>query len=575
MLGEPQSDLRLQSDDCGMWGQVGCDVDCTEVLLDGASRGDQAMLDVLIRGGWIVDGTGNPSYPGDLAIEGERIAAVGRLPGASAEKVIDARGKLICPGLIDSHSHSDSTILMNPEAQSTIRQGITTEIVGNCGQSPAPLSDQSRDAILRHGLLGESYAGNLRWSSFASFLEVIAQVGTSVNLGWLVGHNTLRQTVGVRGEDVTAEQLAQMQALLREAMGAGALGLSTGLEFAPGRWASAEEVVALAQVVGEFDGMYASHIRNRAKDLQPAMEEFMEIVRRSHTHGQVSHLNVRHNTGAALDAWERAVATLEAARSEGWDVAGDCTPLLDGIGAPAAILPSWLTAGGSRRAAEMLDDRQVRARVRTDCDRYWSFIQRGDWHRLYILGSEKHPEIVGKQFLEIAELWNKEPWDCLLDLLSAAFRQEDHVQYIARLFTEEHVREMVRHPLLNLAVDAATATIDGPPATQFRHPLYYAGMTHYLTFWVREKHALSLEEAIRKMTSMPATRFGLRDRGLLRRGMAADVVVLDYDALDEVSTVEQPLSYCRGVEHVWVNGTPVIADGEHTGARPGSCVRCE
>ena len=526
------------------------------------------MFDVVIRNGWVADGTGNPTYPADVAIRGDRIAATGRVPDVQAARVIDATNKIVCPGFIDSHSHSDSTILVNPTAQSTVRQGVTTEIIGNCGHSPAPLTDLNRESA-RRGLVGASYDGSDTWSSFREYLDVVQRVGISENLAWFVGHNTLRQAVGVVADVVTQEQMRGMERLLREGMEAGALGLSTGLEFEPGRWATTDEIVRLAQVVSEYDGYYASHIRNRAKFLQGAIDEFVDIVQRSGTHGQVSHLNVRYNTGAPADAWERAVETLEEARRAGLDVAADCTPLLDGLGGPAAILPPWLTEGGPEKAAELLDDPAVRARVRTDCDRYWAFIQRGDWDRVYVLASDQHPEIVSKNFCEIAELWAKDAWDCLFDLFVEVFRGEGRVRYIGRVFPEDHVIAQVQHPLFNLAVDAATATIDGPPVTRFPHPLYYAGMIHYLTYWVREKRVLRLEEAIRKMTSMPATRFGLRDRGVIRAGCFADVVVLDWHALDDVSTVEQPLAYCGGVEYVLVNGKPVVDAGEHTGARPG------
>ena len=530
-----------------------------------APSGAESVFDLVIRNGWVADGTGNPTYPADVAVQGERIAAVGTLaPEVQAGRTIDATGKIVCPGFIDAHSHSDSTILLNPEAHSTVRQGVTTEIVGNCGHSLAPLTELNRDAG-RGGLLDAGGESPAAWASFGELLAEVEQLGTSENLVWLAGHNTLRQAVGVVGEQVNEEQIRGMERLLRESMEEGAAGLSTGLEFEPGRWATADEIVRLARVAGEMDGYYASHIRNRAKFLQPAMDEFIEIVRRSGVHGQVSHLNVRYNTGAPEGAWERAVETLERERAAGLDVAADCTPLQDGLGGPASILPSRITEEGPRRAAELLSDPEVRADVRTDCDRYWA--------RVRILGSDRHPEIVGLNLLEVAALWNKDPWDCLFDLFVEVFRGEGRVRYIGRLFTEEHVISVITHPLISLGVDAMTATTDGPPATRFPHPLHYSGMIHYLTYWVREKGVLRLEEAIRKMTSMPATRFGLRDRGLLRPGSVADLVVFDYDALEDGSTLEQPLAYCRGVDTVLVNGVLVVDEGDHTGARPGQNLR--
>jgi N-acyl-D-amino-acid deacylase len=418
-------------------------------------------------------------------------------------------------------------------------------------------------------LLGVGKQAGESWSSYEDYFKVIEQMGISENLAWFVGHNTLRGAVGIVGDKVTQQQMQKMGILLRESMEAGALGLSTGLEFEPGRWATTEEIIQLAKIVGEYDGYYASHIRNRAKYLHSAIDEFMEIVRQSGVHGQVSHLNVRYNTGAPEHAWEDAVKVLEQARASGLDVAADCTPLQDGTGGPAAILPPWVNEKGPDHAADLLSDPDVRKRVRADCDRYWAFIQRGDWHRIRILGSDRHPEIIGKNFDEISELWKKDQWDCLFDLFVESFRGEGRVRYIGRLFTEDHVISNITHPLFNLSVDATTATVDGPPGTLFSHPLHYSGMVHYLTHWVREKNVLRLEEAVRKMTSMPATRFGLKDRGLIRRGAYADVVIFDFDALDNGSTLEKPLQYCRGVNFVIVNGLLVIDTGKHTGARPG------
>ncbi|HEX9016382.1 MAG TPA: amidohydrolase family protein, partial [Chloroflexota bacterium] len=256
------------------------------------------MLDILIRGGWVADGTGNPIYPADVAVQNDRVVEVGRLPGATAARVIDAAGKIVCPGFVDCHSHTDSTILVNPTAESTIRQGVTSEVVGNCGGSPAPLSDESREKVgARQRKNG--YEGPFNWSSFAEYLEVVRGTGTSCNLAWLVGHGTLRTTAGVSGPSAREEQMRVMEDLVREAMDAGVLGMSTGLEFEPGRTAPTSEIVRLAKVVGERHGMYVSHIRNRDSRLQEAVEECLEIAGAGGARCSVSHLNVRHNTGAA------------------------------------------------------------------------------------------------------------------------------------------------------------------------------------------------------------------------------------------------------------------------------------
>jgi N-acyl-D-amino-acid deacylase len=511
-------------------------------------------LDVLIRNGWIADGTGNPIYPADVAIRGDRIVEIGQIPAeVTAARVIDATGKIVCPGFIDVHSHSDRSIHANPTAESTIRQGTTTEIVGNCGGSPAPTVDPA--------------------SGFGDFLDGLEAMGISPNLASFVGHNTVRRAAGVYGAAVTADQVRAMRAMVREAMEAGAIGLSTGLEFDPGRLATTEEIVEVARAAGEYGGYYASHIRNRDAALQEAVEECLEVGRRAGTPVQVSHLNVRHNTGAAEGAWQRAADTVERARRDGLDVMADMTPFREGTGSLRAILPPWFVAEGPERGAEMLADEHVRARLRTECDRYWRFIHRGEWHRVRVMASDAYPEVNGKTFAEIAALWEQDPWDCYFDLLAAAGTGSGGLSAMAVLFTDEHLAEVIRHPLFSLAVDGWTSRIDGPLAERSRHPLNYAGMVHYLTHHVRERHTLRLEEAIRKMTSLPATRFELPGRGLLHAGAFADVVVFDYDALDDGSTIEQPHAYCRGVEHVLVNGVSVVDGGEHTGARPGRALR--
>ena len=525
------------------------------------------MLDLLIRNGWVADGTGNPLYPADVAVEGDRIVAVGRLTGAQARRVVDATGKIVCPGFVDAHSHTDSTILANPTAESTIRQGVTTEVVGNCGMSAAPITAASR--ARGGGGIGGVMEAEVGPCSFGEFLDHVGRLGTSINLAWFVGHSTARSVAGVWGSQVADDQLRAMESVVREAMEAGALGLSTGLEFEPGRSATTEELVRLVKVVGEHGGCYSSHIRNRDALIEPAVEEFLEIVRQSGARGQISHLNVRHNTGAPEGAWRRAVETVEQARQSGLAVLADITPLTYGIGQMAAILPPWVREEGPDRAVRLLRDPAARARLRGECDRYWRFIHRGEWHRVRVQSNPAYPEINGRTFPEIASLWGKHPWDCYFDILAAAGSEMDGIVLVALLFREEDVREWVSHPLLMLAVDGYSTRIDGPLAERTRFPLHYMGMVHYLTHHVRERRTLRLEEAIRKMTSMPATHFGLRGRGLVRAGCFADLVVFDFERLDDVATVERPLAYARGVEHVFVNGVPVVSSGEHTGARPG------
>lgn len=528
------------------------------------------MLDVLIRNGWVADGTGSPPFLGDVAIEGGHVVEVGRLgEQATAERVIDAAGKVVCPGFVDPHSHSDFSLLANPTAESTIRQGVTTEVVGNCGWSYAPVTHHSREYMSgRLHMFG--YDGPvIPWSTFGEHLEFLADVGHTPNLAWFVGHNAIRLAAGVSGSHPSETELRTMEGFVREAMQEGALGMSTGLEFNPGREATTAELVRLSAAAGEYGGMYTSHVRNRDATLLEAIEEFLTVARAGSNKAEISHLNVRHNTGAPDRGWERAVELMASARDQGLDVLADTTPFREGLGLLAAILPPWVGADGTDAAVARLRDPETRARLRGECDRYWRFIHKGEWDRVRLQASPSHPELDGLSFVQIADLRKADPWDCFFDVLADAGAVYESVIVTGTLFTDEHLAEMISHPLFCLGVDGYTSTLKGPIAEVMRHPIGYAGHVHYLTHHVRQRGTLRLEEAIRKMTSMPAAHFGLWDRGLLRAGYAADVVVFDYDALDDVSTTEHPHAYARGVEHVLVNGVVVVDGGEHTGARPG------
>nr|MBA3475484.1 amidohydrolase family protein [Actinomycetota bacterium] len=333
------------------------------------------MLDVLIRNGWVADGAGSPPYLGDVAIEGDRIADVGRLgASATASRTIDATGKIVCPGFVDPHSHSDFSILANPTAESTIRQGVTTEVVGNCGWSYAPVTPAS-EPYMRGRLHTFGYdRPTIPWTTFGEHLEFLSGVGHSQNLAWFVGHNAVRLAAGVSGPSPTPEQMTLMEGFVHEAMQSGALGMSTGLEFNPGREATTAELERLNAVAGEYDGIYTSHIRNRDSGLLAAIDEFLEVARAGGARAEISHLNVRHNTNAPERGWERAVEKMAESRERGLDVLADTTPFREGLGQMAGILPPWVAADGTDAALERLRDPALRERLRTECDRYWRFI---------------------------------------------------------------------------------------------------------------------------------------------------------------------------------------------------------
>ncbi len=338
------------------------------------------MFDVLIRGGLVIDGTGAPRQRRDVGIEGDRVTAVGQLTSAEAGLVVDATGRMVTPGFVDPHSHSDWTLQANPGAESTIRQGVTTEVVGNCGISNAPVSDHS-EAIVAARLRAYGYPKRPTWHSFSEYLSEVSSGRTAQNLAFFVGHSTVRAAAGVGPRPATDGELATMVDYVSEAMAAGAIGVSTGLEYSDGRFATTNEIASLATVAARHNGYYASHIRNRDAHLLDAAEEFLGILRSSGASGQISHLNVREGTGAPPEGWFRAVEMMAAARQDGVDVEADCTPFPQGLGLMIGLLPDWLLQEGFEAAAARLVERTVRERLRQDCDRYWRFISRGQWQR--------------------------------------------------------------------------------------------------------------------------------------------------------------------------------------------------
>jgi N-acyl-D-amino-acid deacylase len=526
------------------------------------------VFDTIIRGALVIDGSGAPGRKADVGISGDRVSAVGDLDEAEASLVLDAADKVVAPGFVDPHSHSDWTLQANRDADSTIRQGVTTEVVGNCGISNAPVSEASEAAVASR-LRSYGYSERPTWRSFEEYLTEVTSGGTAQNLAFFVGHSTVRASAGVGPRPATGDEVEKMASYVAEAMGAGALGMSTGLEYSDGRYAETREVSRLAKVVSTHKGYYASHIRNRDARLLEAVEEFLGIVRSSGAAGQVSHLNVRADTGAPPQGWQRAVEMVEKARREGIDVEADATPFCQGLGVMTGILPDWIMADGFEEAARRLSEPGVRQRLRADCDRYWRFINKGQWHRVRLQSSPQFPEWAGLRFPEIADLAGKDEWDCYFDILAAAGTEMPELCMMGDLFTEEHLAETVSHPLFSLGVDATSSSVKPPLAEITRSPLHYRGHVEYLVHHVREKKTLSLEEAIHKMSAKPAQRFGLTGRGLLREGSYADVVVFDFSALNSTSTFEHPAVYPEGIDAVFVNGRLVMDHGTQTGARPG------
>lgn len=526
------------------------------------------MYDILIKNCRIVDGTGSAAYHADIAVEGARIAKIGRLGDAEAKRVIDAAGKFVTPGFIDAHSHSDITIADNPLAQSTIRQGITTEIVGHCGLGSAPRTLESK--AKGAGALGSYQEKNVIVGSFPEMMEQLFGAGVSENMGWFIPHATLRLLADVQGPMATPEQLEIMKEALREAMRGGALGLSTGIEFPPGRTTDPAEIDELLSVVKEFDGVYSSHVRNRDEFVVEAIDEFLTALRKAGVRGSISHFNVRHNTNVPPMGWENAVAKMEEAREEGLDVLGEMTPFPYGIGLAQTLLPPWIMENGPAEAAKQLEDPEVRKRLRTDCDRYWRFIHKGEWDRVGIQSNIPFPELNGLSMKEASERMGMDEWDFFFEMLAKSGELMSGNWLKARLYSDEHMLQKIGQSQFMFSVDGYTADLDNKELTDsLGFCLHYMGMIHYLTAYVRDMKVLSIEECVRRMTGLTASHYRLKDRGYIREGAFADINIFDLNNLSENSTLDDPYHYASGFDFVIVNGVPVIDGGEHTLARPG------
>ena len=524
------------------------------------------MFGILIRNGRIVDGTGNPWFPGDVAIDGSHIAAIGSLSEAEARLVIDAAGKVVCPGFVDCHSHSERTILANRKATSSIYQGVTTEIAGNCGMGFAPITDLSRPSMEKFVAFFTPEVP-VDWSGFGEWLDRI-QRGTAMNIGLQVGHHVIRRAVmGMEDRAPTPDEMRTMENLVAESLDAGAIGLSFGLEFMPGRVADSEELRRLCAVVAARNKMTSWHVRNRDRKFTEAVAEAIEVTRSAGAGLQLSHLSAK--PGSAPRAWNQVMELVYLARSQGQDVQCDMIPYVAGPGRLSTILPTWATQGTTAEVQKRLRDPEIRKILMAESDRYWLLFYYREWDKLTLTASQAHPEWVGMTFREIGEDAGKDPFECVYDILADEGESMDETKINGVLFSEGDIVEWLSDPLFSIAADGFT-TVDNGPLTAFsNHPNCYGWTPTVIGKYVREQRTLQLEEAICKMTSQPASRFGLYDRGLLREGMKADVIVFDEAQFTTRATYLKPHAYAEGMEWVLVNGQIALEQGVPTGALAG------
>ncbi len=528
--------------------------------------------DVVIKNGRVIDGTGSPWYSGDVAIRDGRIAAIGNLAEAQAGRAIDARGMVVAPGFIDMLGQSELTILVNPHLPSKIFQGITTEITGE-GGSAAPLDD---DIIKADRLSYEHFQITPDWRSLRQYFARVEKQGIGINIASYVGATQVRRMVlGDDNRSPSAAELERMKDLVREAMKEGAVGISTSLQYAPAPYASTSELITLAKESAKFGGIYATHLRSEGDAIIPALDEAIRIGREAAIPVEVWHLKA-----AGKSNWGRMaeiVAHIEKARQAGVDITADTYAYPAWFNSFSAFIPPWAHDGGERKMLERLKDPALRARIHKEMEtpsREWD----NEWHEVpgpeAILISVVHnPELLplqGKTLAEIARMWSKDPIDTIFDLLV----KDDAFTYVAVFgMSEPDVDLALLQPWTSVDNDSQGTAPDGLLGKEHPHPRAYGTFPRILRKYVREEKKLRLEEAIRKFSALPAQRMRLTDRGVLKAGMWADVVVFDPDAIRDHATFEQPNQLSEGMQYVLVNGVAVIEQGKATNALPGKVLR--
>jgi dihydroorotase/N-acyl-D-amino-acid deacylase len=531
-----------------------------------------SLYDLIIRNGHIIDGTGSPWYSGDIGIRDGKVAAIGFLGAAQAKRTIDARGMVVAPGFIDMLGQSELTILVNPHLPSKIFQGITTEITGE-GGSAAPLND----SIIAADKLGYDHLKlTPDWRTLRQYFARLEKQGMGINLATYVGATQVRRMV--LGDDKvqpTPAQLEQMKALVRDAMRDGAVGVSTSLQYAPAPYATTEELIALASEASKFGGIYATHMRSEGSAITAAIDEAIRIGREAHIPVEIWHLKA---AGKPQWGWmPRIVAQIEKARASGVDVGANTYAYPAWFNSFSAFIPPWAHDGGDAKMIERLKDPAMRARIRKemetpsdDWDNEWQEIAGPESIIVSVVQNPQLLPLQGKTIAEIAKLWNKDPFDTIFDLLI----QDNSYTYVAVFgMSEPDVALALQQPWVSVDNDSQGTAPDGLLGQEHPHPRAYGTFPRILRKYVREEHKLKLEDAIRKFSALPAERMRLADRGVLKAGMWADVVVFDPATITDRATFENPNQLSVGMEYVLVNGVPVIDGGKATNALPGKVIR--
>ncbi len=547
----------------------------TAFLLPAFAQQDSkaASYDIVIQNGRIIDGTGNPWYVADIGIRGDRIVAIGNLPGAKAKRVIEAKGMVVSPGFIDMLGQSETALLVDNRSLNKLAQGITTEITGE-GGSIAP-QNALTIAAAQPGL--DPYHLKIDWSTLEDYWLRLDKKGTPINLGTYVGAAQVREAVlGDVNRAPTAEELEKMKALVAQAMQQGALGVSTALIYPPGHYAKTEELIELAKVAAKYGGIYATHMRSEGLNEVAAVREALRIGQEAHLPVEIFHLKVSGKSRAGKMV--EIVRMIQEARDNGQDVTADMYPYLAGATALASSLPPWVADGGMSKLLDRLRDPAVRQRIKTEM----SAMGERTWENLYLdaggapgvmVASVVNPELkqyTGKTVAEIAAMQKKDPLDTLMDFVLADKGLSGALYFIA---SEEDLQTGLRQPWTSIGLDANEMSLDGPLFEPHTHPRAFGSMPRFLGHYVRDLQLIPLEQAIRKITSLPAQREHLIGRGLIKEGFLADITIFDPGSIIDKATYTEPAQLAEGVKYVLVNGQIAFENGKATGAMAGRALK--
>ncbi len=529
-------------------------------------------FDLIIRNGRVVDGSGHQGFNADVGVKGDRIVRVGDLKGAKATRVIDAHGLVVAPGFIDMLGQSETYLLIDPRAMSKVMMGVTTEITGE-GESIAPVNER---LIKENEDFNKRYNLNVDWRTLDEYFRRLEKQGVGLNLGTFVGATQVREfVVGFDNRPPTPAELEQMKKLVADAMKEGALGLSTSLQYVPARFAKTDEIVELAKVAHRYGGIYATHQRSEANALDESLAEVFEIARRAQIPVEIWHLKTAYkkNWGRMPEVLKR----IENARAQGLNIGADVYPYVAGSTALSACLPPWALEGGTERMLARLRDKATRERLKREI-----MTDTKEWENIYLgsggpggilIGAVVNRDLEamqGKRLSEIAAEQNKDPLDAIFDLILADHGQTGAIYF---MMSEDDLRAAMRAPFVSICTDSGARAADGPLAGSKSHPRGWGSYPRILGHYVRGQHLLTLEEAIYKMTGLSAKKVGLRDRGLIKEGMFADITIFDPQRVIDRATFEMPNQFPEGIQYVIINGQISVDEGKRTPALSGRVLR--